>query len=78
MTKYDMEADYEAFMASLPSLVDRSRGKFAVVHDGKIVTVIESMEEAIEYGARQFGFEQFIAQEITDAEPRVLSYSMLV
>lgn len=78
MLGYNQLADFDSFKACLPELIGEHRGKFAVVHDREIVKISRSMNAAVRYGAKEFGMEQFIAQEITDEKPRIPSYSMLV
>ena len=78
MSGYDQEADYDAFLKHLPELVADHRGKVAILHDAEVVKVVGSLEKAIQYGAKAYGMERFIVQEIIDDDPQILSYTMLI
>ena len=68
--------ELEAFRRELPRLLQHpeNRGKYALVHGGKVEEVFPTMEAALAAGYERFGLEPFLVQEITDAEkPRYFS-----
>ena len=80
-TKYDQEEDYEAFLAVLPDMIEKSAGKIVVFHHKKCVRFFDSLDEAIKFGDSEYGPERYIAQEVIEEGPEgapVLSYSLAI
>lgn len=75
---YSQESDYEAFLEELPSLLESHEGQVAVFHNGAFVRIFDSMVEAIEFGTAEYGDERFIAQDVVEEDPSVLSYSLAI
>ena len=48
----------------------------AVVHAREVVQIVDTVEDAIAYGAEQYDMGNFIAQEITDMVPTILLHAM--
>jgi hypothetical protein len=68
VTEYDLEVDrnYDAFVAHLPTLLNEHRDKFALMRAGAIVGFHESSGAALAVGHKTFGETPFSIQEITD------------
>jgi len=59
--------NYEFFKAQLPSLMQTSEGKFALVRDERILNIFDTEELAREYIKKNnFILGSFLIQEITD------------
>jgi len=66
--------NYQAFVAELPELCKTQAGKFALMHDGKIVEFFDTMRDAYFAGLKLFEQEgRFSVQEVV-AEPVDLGY----
>jgi hypothetical protein len=64
----EVEANLIAFEADLPSLLAKSKGKYAAYRQCRLVAVFDSFTEADAYCDSQFDDGLFSIQEIT-AEP---------
>ena len=78
MAEYNQKLDYDAFLDGLPSLTETHAGMIVVFHDRKPVEFFDDLAKAVRYGTETYGEQQFIAQEIKDEEPTVLSYSLAI
>ena len=78
MAAYNQKLDYDAFLDELPSLTKAHAGMIVVFHDRKPVEFFDDIEVAVRYGTEKYGEQQFIAQEVKDEEPTVLSYSLAI
>ncbi len=58
--------NYEAFLAQLPTLVLTQRGKFALLHDGKIIEFFDTARDAYIAGQQIFPEKIFSVQEVTE------------
>jgi hypothetical protein len=58
--------NYEAFIAQLPQLVVRHRGKFALMHNGEIVELFDTARDAYVAGQKLFPDAPFSVQEVTE------------
>ena len=76
--EYDQERDYEAFLAKLPGLLDEHHGEVVVIHDCEVIRFFSSMVAALYFGEAEYGAGMFIAQEIVDDSPDIVSYSLAV
>lgn len=76
MKSYDQEADYRAFVDKLDNLLKDGSGKYAIVHRGEVVAIRATEDAAVAYGEREYGMGSFIAQEITNREPGLVSYAL--
>ncbi len=59
-----LERDVSAFAGALPELLKENFGKVALVHEGQVVQVCESMEDALRLGYQEFHREPFFVKEI--------------
>lgn len=66
LTEEDLDRNFDAFSAALPQLIKANRGKFAVVRDGSLSGVYDTLLDAHKAGWRLFNDERFSVQEITD------------
>jgi hypothetical protein len=58
--------NYEAFMAQLPHLVLTQRGKFALMHNKKIIEFFDTARDAYIAGQQLFPEHVFSVQEVTE------------
>ena len=61
-----IQQNYEAFMAQLPTLVLTQRGKFALMHDGKIIEFFDTARDAYVAGQQIFPGKIFSIQEVRE------------
>jgi hypothetical protein len=59
-----LERDVLAFACALPDLLKDSFGKIALVHEGQVVQVCDSMEDALRLGYQEFRKDPFFVKEI--------------
>ena len=76
--EYDQELDYEAFLGKLPSLLHDHKGEVVVIHDCQVICFFSSMLDAVCFGDDEYGAGMFIAQEVLDDSPDIVSYSLAV
>ena len=62
----EVARNYQAFVRKLPELLSARRGKFALMHDAKIVDFYDSAGDAYKAGVKQYGEGAFSMQEVTD------------
>lgn len=62
----EVDANFEAFQAFLPSLIEEERGKFALMRDRKIVEMFDTAGDALRAAALKYGDGRYSIQEITD------------
>jgi hypothetical protein len=62
----EVARNYQAFVRKLPELLSTHRGKFALMHDAKIVDFYDSAGDAYKAGVEQYGEGAFSVQEVTD------------
>ncbi len=67
MSQHQTEADrnFEAFKKLLPDLLRRHPGKYAVMHDGKVVDLFDTLGDAVKFGHAKYGDHKFSVQEVT-------------
>src|SRR5437867_868935 len=66
----DVERQY--YEENLSSLLENYRGRFVVIKDHTVVGPFNTIEEALEEGARLYGLQSFLARQVGEA-PRVIS-----
>lgn len=66
LTDDELDRNYDAFKAVLPKLLQRNRGRFAIVRDGEVKDLFDTSRDAFIFGWRQFKDDCFSIQEITD------------
>jgi hypothetical protein len=65
--RQQLEDNYKAFQALLPSLVSSQRGKFALMRHGQIVEFFDTARDAYVAGQKLFATDRlFSVQEVTD------------
>ncbi|MEX0644917.1 MAG: hypothetical protein WD076_06385, partial [Parvularculaceae bacterium] len=68
-----VDRNYEAFTAKLAQLIERHRGKFALMRDGEVVEMFTTLRDAHMAAKRRYSDDLYSIQEITDA-PVDLTY----
>ena len=63
----EVNHNYEAFMKQLPELMPTHGGKFALMHDGKIVEFFDTARDAFVAGQALFKHHCFSIQEVIQA-----------
>lgn len=66
MTDTELDGNFDAFRAALPSLLDQHRGRFVIVRDRAVLDAYDTLRDAHLAGWRQFGDDRFSVQEVTD------------
>jgi len=61
----EVDKNFAAFQKLLPSLLTTHPGKYAVMHDGKVIEVCDTLSDAVRFGHAKFGDYKFSVQEIT-------------
>lgn len=61
----EIDRNFDAFAAQLEELACAHGGKFAVMHDAKIVAFCDTLSDAVQLGAAQFPDGMFSVQEVT-------------
>jgi hypothetical protein len=59
--------NYDAFVRLLPQLVSEQRGKFALMHDERVVAFFDTARDAFVAGQQIHPDGMFSVQEVTDA-----------
>ena len=62
----EVEKNYAAFKAHLRELLDTHPGKQALLHDGEIIEILDTLSDAIKFGNLKFGVGNYTVQEITN------------
>jgi hypothetical protein len=64
-----LEQEISVFERELPSLLKQlHEGKFALVSKSEVISVCNSMDEALEAGYDHFGSEPFLVKQIVEHE----------
>ena len=61
-----VDRNYESFQKRLPDLLQTHAGKFALMRDGEVVDIFDSMADAARAGRRLYPDGLFSVQKITD------------
>ena len=61
----EVDRNYEEFKRILPELLQRSPGKYVVMHGGEIAKELDTFGDAARYGLEKFGPDEFSVQEVT-------------
>ena len=64
----EVDRNYQAFLGQLPALLqsDAHKGKFALMHEEKIVEFFDTVSDAYAAGKALFKSDPFSIQEVTD------------
>jgi hypothetical protein len=65
--KEEIEKNYRAFVAMLPSLLPTNRGKFALMHAGEILEFYDTARDAYLAGQQAYLDGLFSVQEVTSS-----------
>lgn len=71
----EVDLNFDAFRGMLPDLLQRAPGKYALLHQKKLIELFDSSLAAFIAGARQFGEEQYSVQEVTQQSDNLGFYS---
>jgi hypothetical protein len=68
-----LEREMETFRRELPNLLrtETNRDKFVLIHNDKVDSIWDTVEEALDAGYERFGLDVFLAQKITEHEKPV-------
>jgi len=70
-----VDRNYEAFLARLPDLLREYEGRFALLHDAKVVAFYSSSLEATLEGLKQYKPGDYSVQEVTSVPDHLGFYS---
>jgi hypothetical protein len=70
-----VDRNFEAFQAALPSLLPAHAGKYALLHKQKITGYFESSITAVIEGVRQYGYGEFSVQHVSERADDLGFYS---
>lgn len=73
-----VEKNYSAFKARLRDLLESHAGKQALLHDGEVVEIFDTLSDAIKFGNDKFGAGNYTVQEITSRPAELGWYSHAV
>ncbi len=62
----ELDRNFEALKKALPVLLPAHRGKFAIVRNGEVGDICDTVAEAHGAGWRLYGDDRFSVQEVTD------------
>lgn len=63
----EVKANFKYFRSVLPELMKNHYKEFALLHDKEIVAFLESENDAIKIGKRDYGTGGFSVQQVVDA-----------
>lgn len=66
LKREQLEQNYAAFMKELPQIVQAHSGKFALMHDGKIVQYFDTARDAFLAGQAIYPDGLFSVQHVTE------------
>jgi hypothetical protein len=61
-----VEKNYATFKARLRDLLDNHAGKQALLHDGDLIEIFDTLSDAVKFGNVRFGAGNYSIQEITN------------
>lgn len=65
--KEQVKLNYKVFSEKLPELIKNHENKYALIRDGKIIEICDSLENAYTIAWERFEDDLFSVQKITDA-----------
>jgi hypothetical protein len=71
----EIDENFDAFMAALPSLVKAHAGEFALIHQREIKGFFQTSLSATLQGLREFGAGAFSVQEVAEQPEHLGFYS---
>jgi hypothetical protein len=66
-----LEVELRTFEAHLPDMLKAGAGHFVVIKGERVCQLLDSYEEALDWGYEQFGLEPFLVKEVLATEPLV-------
>lgn len=66
--KRQVELNFKIFSEKLPELIKDHKGKYALMRNGEIIEICDSLEDAHMIGWKRFEDDLFSIQKITDAQ----------
>ena len=63
-----LEQELEVYRNRLPDLLRSDRGKFVLIHGGRVDSIWETLDRALQEGYNRFGIAPFLVKEITEQE----------
>ena len=61
-----LNVNYEAFLAELPSVLEEHRGRYALMRDGNITAFFDSYHDALTTGCKIFSDSIFSVHQVGD------------
>ena len=61
----EVDLNYEAFKALLPSLLESDQDRFALMHDGAVIACFDTSRDATQTGKQLFEGQCFSVQKVT-------------
>lgn len=66
------EANYEAFLEMLPTLLKTKHGEWAVLRDRRLLGTLPTLGEAYDFALHRYPDHRFSLEEIREQEPITL------
>ncbi|OYU36560.1 hypothetical protein [Novosphingobium sp. PASSN1] len=71
----EVDRNFEAFQHMLPDLLERAPGRYALLHDERLIELHDDSIAAFVAGTTQFGEQRFSVQEVTEQVDNLGFYS---
>lgn len=71
----EVDRNYQAFISTLPDIISRYEGKYALMHRQEIVGYFDTALAAITEGFSRFGENDYSVQEVTAERDNLGFYS---
>ena len=71
----EVDLNFDAFCSMLPDLLQKAPGKYALLHQKKLIDLYDSSIAAFVEGARKFGEQRYSVQEVTQQSDNLGFYS---
>ncbi len=63
-----LKKDLDYFESKLDELLGKSKGEYALIHEGQLIDTFKSKEDAIKKGYELFGNSPFLVKLISEVE----------
>ncbi|NCO24874.1 MAG: hypothetical protein COZ07_09880 [Candidatus Infernicultor aquiphilus] len=63
-----LKKDLDYFESKLGELLGKSKGEYALIHEGQLIDTFKSKEDAIKRGYELFGNSPFLVKMISEVE----------
>ncbi|MBU1290909.1 hypothetical protein KKB17_03690 [bacterium] len=63
-----LKKDLDYFESKLDELLGKSKGEYALIHEGQLIDTFKSKEDAIKRGYELFGNSPFLVKMISEVE----------